>query len=229
VNGDEAKTFTTILLAIKGEVGETKGKVSGMCDDLASIKGKMDSVVTRTECAGKHASTEAALARAVDGVRDDLKQGIAAIKKGTGQSHQAITPEMLAAAAAAPPHVTSPAEMETALNCRAEERSERKRKLITWYLGTGVVVLGLLGTVGGVLYKMVLAVDKVQSALAAQPGELRREMQQAAATASTKQPKVIYVQAPGVKDRTDEDGNPLPAPAPRRITPKRAAKKSPDR
>jgi len=225
MNGDEEKTFTTILLAIKGEVGETKGKVSGMCDDLATIKGKMDQVVTRTECTGKHAATEASLSKAVDGVRDDLRRGLADIKKGSRVDHQAITPEMLATAAAAPPHVMTPVEMEAILGERAEVRAEHKRKLVTWYLGTGAALLGVLGTFGGFVYKTVLTLDKVQNAVASQPSELRREIQQATTAAANRPQKVVYVQAPGVKNGTDEDGKPLPAPAPRRPAPKRAAPK----
>lgn len=213
------------LTAILLQVGETKGKVSGMCDDLAHIKGKMSSVVTRTECTGKHKMMEEALARTLGEVKQELRQGIAEIKqKTTGQAHPAITPEMLRAAAAAPPHDLTPEEMEAALAARAEDRAEKRRKLITWYLGTAVVGLGLLGTIGTFVWKTVLTLDKVQQTMASQPTALRREIEQAAA----KQQKVVYVRVPVPQPKDMVDGNgvrdddPRPAhPPPKRIPTKR--------
>lgn len=196
----EDDKLTLILM----QVGETKGKVGEMASDLVLIKGKMGSVVTRGECTGKHRMLSENLAGSMGEMKEELRRGIAELKKGTGQHFQSITPAMLAAAAAAPAHEMSPAEMESALAARTEERAEKRRKLITWYIGTTALLLGLLGTTGAFVYKMVLTLDRVQTAMASQPSALRREIQQAA----SKQ-KVIYLPAPN--PGRDDDGTPLRA------------------
>lgn len=182
--GDDDK-----LSAILMQVGETKGKVDAISGDVATIKSRMQVVVTRGECTGKHKLLEQSLARTMTEVKEDLRQGIKDIKKGS-EEHPCITPAMLAAAVT--PHELTPAEMEAVLAARAYERAEKRRKLVAWYVGTALAVCGLLGVLGGAVYKVVVTLDKVQSVVAAQPAEMRRQLQ-----SST---QVVYVPMPIIPD-----------------------------
>jgi len=176
------------LSAILMQVGETKGKVDAISGDVATIKSRMQVVVTRGECTGKHKLLEQSLAHTMTEVKEDLRQGIKEIKRGS-EEHPSITPAMLAAAVK--PHELTPAEMEAVLADRAAERAEKRRKLITWYVGMAVAACGLLGTLGAFVYKVVVALDKVQSVVAAQPAEMRRQIQSASK-------QVVYVPVPTV-------------------------------
>jgi hypothetical protein len=184
-----------------------------MAEDLSAIKARMGSVVTRGECTGKHKALEEGVSRSMSEVKEELRRGLTELKKGTGQSFPAITSAMLAAAA--PAHEMTPEEMEAALAARAEEKAEKRRKLVSWYLGTAGAVLAILGVFGAFTYKVVLTLDRMQHAVSAQPDGLRRELQQIAA----KQPKVIYLPAPPQPGR-DIDDQPRRAIAPPRRNPR---------
>ncbi len=214
------------LSAILLQVGETKGKVSGMAEDLASVKKTMDMVVRRDECSGKHRIMEEALSRSISDMKEELRRGIIDIKRTTSQN-VAISPQMLTAANNTPSNPFDTADIEQALQERAEERAEKRRKLIAWYLGFAVAIIGLTGTMGAFIHKTVLTLDKIQTVVASQPQELKEQLQKNA-------PKVVYVKIPDVtatalQDATEEStarARKLKEEKPRR---KAAAKAAPAR
>lgn len=211
MSDDEREKLDQILSTLS----ENTAALVGTREEIKGVKGRVTelsrSVVRVDECTGRHrlvADAIGGVKTEVGGVRDhvnalmtEVRDELRQIKKGTtGQAHHAISPDMLRAAAAAPAHELTPAEMEAALQSRAEERAEKRRKAITWYIGTAIGLATILGGAAVGLAKLVRTLDGVQSAITATSKESAREIRRELAA---QPPKVVYV------DRT-----PTPAPDP---------------
>lgn len=225
MNGEQEKSLTRILLEIKGEVGQTKGKVEAVCEDVGQIKEQMTETVRRGDCTDRHKILEAALARELQQVRVDFRQGVDALKgemrsrpptPPSGQYQPAGRSPSSRGLPAVPP-IPTVDQIEKELAQREEERKDRRRRFIAWALGVTLTSLTIIGILGGVLWKITSTLHQVNQTLQTQPQTFRAEMKEELKRAA---PRVIYV------DRTEPEPALNPSP-PHRHTPKKAA--SPDR
>lgn len=176
-----------ILVQIAGDVGETRGdivslknNVSTITEDFREVKEQLAQTVTKPECTQRHV----VVAQSLDAMKKDI---LAEIKKPTGHFN-AITPEMIRAA-----NAPTMSEIEETLALKNENNAEKKRKLITFWLitlSTGITLISLC-IVG--VYKFVLFMDKLENVVTSQSDEVRSEIRKA-------KQNVVYVQVASSPD-----------------------------
>lgn len=176
---------TRILIQIAGDIGETregivnlKENVGTLSEDFRDVKDQLTQTVKQHECTQRHV----VVAQSLDAMKKDL---IDEIKKvPTGTNHPAITPEMLRAASA--PTVQ---EVEKALEERKEEKADKKRKAVTFWLATISTGIALFSGCALGIYKMVTFMNKVETTVAGNTKEVRSEIQK-------NHNKIVYVTVP---------------------------------
>lgn len=188
---------TKILIQIAGDIGRTreatetlKENYSILTEDVKEIKDQLSKTVTTPECVEKHRQ----VSRTMEVVKGEI---IAEIKKsGTGTSHPAVTHEMLKAASA-----PSVKEMADALEEKAEEKKEKRRKVIVTWLSIITAISGLI--VGGVVgaYKIAVFANKLESTVSASTEEVKSELKKSKNNNS----KIVYIKIP-VPVNSDGDG-----------------------
>jgi hypothetical protein len=118
-------------------------------------------------------------------------------------------------------------EMENAIEQRKEERAEKRKKAVTFWLATISTASVLIGGCAIGVYKVVLFMEKINNTVAAQGQEIR--------AASQNTPKVVYVKVPdqnmaytpGPDDGQYRYVRPVPKKIEKKIT-KKAVKKGSD-
>lgn len=176
-----------ILVQIAGDIGETRGDIASLkenvgsiTDDFREVKEQLAQTVTKPECTQRHV----VVAQSLDAMKKDI---LAELKKPSGM-HQAITPEMLRAAAA-----PTLQEIEEALNQKKEEVAEKKRRAVTFWLATLSAGAALLGGTAVGVYKLVIFMSKLENAVSIQSDEMKSEIRRAK--------NVVYVRLPANVDR----------------------------
>jgi len=194
---------TRILIQIAGDIGRTreatetlKDNYATLTEDVKEIKEQLGKTVTAPECVEKHRQ----VSRTMEVVKADI---IAEIKKsGTGAAYPAITSEMLKAAA-----TPSVQEMATALEEKAEEKKEKRRKtLATWIAIIGGITGLFTGGAWGV-YQIAVYTAKLENIISSGTQEVRSELKK------NKTSKIIYVSVP-VSSAPDGDSVDSYTPAP---------------
>lgn len=194
---------TRILIQIAGDIGETregianlKENVNTLTEDFKVVKEQIAVTVKQPECTQRHV----AVAHSLDAMKKDL---IAEIKRvPTGVTHTALTPDVIQAYQSARgkgeltgPFVIPPAmpnqpltveDVENAIEEKKEEKAEKKRKAVTFWLATISTGVALFSGCAVGIYRMVTFMNKLEETMSVNTQEVRSEIQK------TKN-KVIYV------------------------------------
>jgi hypothetical protein len=202
---------TRILIQIAGDIGRTreatetlKDNYATLTEDVKEIKEQLGKTVTTPECVEKHRQ----VSRTMEVVKTDI---IAEIKKsGTGVAHPAITSEMLKAASA--PTVQ---EMATALEEKAEEKKEKRRKMLAVWVGIITGVVGLFSGGAWGVYKVAVYATKLETLVSTGNQEVQSEIRK------NKNSKVVVVKFPPLPTKNDDAVEPPepPEPTPAPLTP----------
>jgi hypothetical protein len=177
------KDTLQILVQIAGDIGETRGDIASLKDNVGSItedfkevKDQLTRTVTKPECTQRHVI----VAKSIDTMRQEI---LAEFKKPTG-NFSAVTPAMLKAAVA-----PSLQEIETALEQKNSEKVDKKRRAVTFWLITLSTATALLGGCAVGIYNFVLFMNKLENVVSTQSEEVKSEFRKA-------KNNIVYVQMP---------------------------------
>lgn len=190
LNDNEDKLATILV-----HVGETRKGISNLEKDVKDIKRELIFTVRKTECTEKHSIVNDHVGNVqeiVSSLREDvaeIKTDIRHVRANTGHGYPAVSagnppPEPN-------PHLT-PEKMQEELDKLNDERSERKRKNFAFWLATFSTLIGIIGSLGFGVYKMVTYMSKIDMAISATNSELKKDKVQAQ--------RVVYIKVPFVPD-----------------------------
>jgi hypothetical protein len=175
-------TQTRILIQISGDIGEAraginnlKDNLSNVTDDIKDMKDKLVETVNKEDCTMRHRI----VADSITGLKKDI---IAEFKRSPSKEYVQITNDMLR-------HNKQPTieEIEEELQKKEEERAEKKRKQITFWLTSIVAAFTLITSFSIGLYRLFSYVSRLDANLTSTSSELRKEIQY------NKQSKIVYI------------------------------------
>lgn len=166
--------LNTILI----HVGETRKGITGL---EAAVNNISKEVVRRPECTERHV----VVATSIGALKEDLneiRQDVKAIRRTTGQGHQAITQTML-------------------------ELSEDKKKGLKYWIGVGVGAITILSFLGSIFYGVVSLgryIERIDS-LARKAEKSNAEIKRAFNRATAAPYSRFYLPDAGAKSIKDAD------------------------
>lgn len=150
--------LTTILI----QIGETKGKVTSICEDLAYVKRQINDLVSKEDCAIARKSLNEICAKSMVELQEELANQL---------------PDLIKNAISVKDAKLIPCIESEDLAKIITDRAETRRKLFAWYLGTGAIIVGLVSTCGIAAYKISVSVDKMYTSVQAQPDLIKNEVE----------------------------------------------------
>ena len=213
-----------LLVRIADDIGQTKEGIKNLKEGLREVKNKLDNTVKQVTCDEKHEALGAALSSLKDEIVKEIK------KTPTGMNNPALTPEVIEAYRVAhqrgdltgpfsiprvmPDQPLTVADVEQAIEEHKEEKFEKRKKAITFWLATISGLIGLIGSCSVVSYKAFKMASKLEASVEASSKEIKSEFKR------NNSRQVVYVQVPIYPDARVVE----PAVPPRRL-PGKAIKK----
>jgi len=152
--------LTTILV----QIGETRGKVNSICEDLIYVKNRIHNLVSKDDCVITRTLENASYNKTIIEIREELSKQCSDLKDTAYNQKNSRTVTY-----------NNPSDISQIL----AERAEGKRKIIAWYLGTSTIIVGLISTCGITTYKVSVAVDNMRSVIQQQPILVKNEVERA--------------------------------------------------
>lgn len=185
-----------VLIRIAGDIGQTRAGIDHLKEGFKEVKEKLDETVKQITCDNRHEELDVSLSKLKLEIVAEIK------RSATGEYHRALTPEVMRAyqTAHARGDLTGPftiplkpleqpltvGDVEAAIEERKEEKAEKKRKAVTFWLASISAGVALLSGCAIGIYKLVSVMNKLETVVTTGTQEVRSEM------ARTKK-QIVYV------------------------------------
>lgn len=142
--------LTDILI----NVGETRGAVGQLTEDVKFLKTSLEDKVIKMDCTGRHRMLEESLARSIDTLKEEIRR-----RAPTHQTNRMLTDQWIK-------------EHEDA-------RVEKRKKSVLFWVSMVGSLLALLGTMATGIYKMFDYMQQINVAIVSQRQEISKEIKNA--------------------------------------------------